>query len=499
MYHLFRFAALGVASIFLLSFLPFVRRGGDTDFWHFNRIVGFRIVLAGALGAVLFAGLALALAALDNLFGVTVIDKRYFELWILVVGLFVVPFTLAGIPANLSKLNEVTEYPRVIKVLGQYLLTPLVVVYFVILYAYIAKIAFAWSWPQGWVGRLILGFSATGILAHFLLDPLREKREILWIQKAARWYYLILLPLVVILFLALWRRISEYGLTEDRYLGLALGVWLAFMALYFLSSRSKSIKMIPASLFVFALLSSVGPWGMFSVAEQSQVRRLRGMLEADSILVNAAIQKAPAAVSTDHSVEISAILSYLHEVHGYGAIEPWFAESLRTDDAGAGHELKSPEYVAGLMGVEFLHYRTTGREKYFSVSVDLETAISTSGYDRLLRVELEPAEVEAYSADSLSKREIWATADTIRLSATGDSAVVHSLAIPLRPLFEQLATAHARGRQMPIPTEVAEYYYETNDFRVKIVMLRAHLGRQADSLWATYYDALLLYSRKRSE
>ncbi|MDD3732822.1 MAG: DUF4153 domain-containing protein, partial [candidate division Zixibacteria bacterium] len=361
---------------------------------------------------------------------------------------------------------------------------------------YIAKIIVTWSWPQGWVGRLILGFSATGILALFVLDPIREKIETLWIKRASRWYYLILLPLIVVLFLALWRRISEYGLTEDRYLGLAIGVWLAFIAGYFLFSRSKSIKMIPASLCAVAFLISVGPWGMFSVSEQSQISRLEKMLVADSILVNGAVQKATSPVSEDHAVQISSILSYLHQVHGFSQIEPWFAESLRLDTAGAGSRFKEPAYVAGLLGVEFNLYEASGRDKYFSVFIDPRTPISISGYEHMVRAGYGGRTADVNPAKELVTSEIETTADSVVVKFVTDSIPIGSIVIPLRPLIDRVVSAHAEARGSQIPGETAMYEYETIEFKTKVVMLQAHLQRQDSAIIANSYDALIFYSRK---
>jgi len=495
LFHLFRFFAFGIGCCLLLSFLPFRHKGQGNGFWQFNRIMVFRIVLAGAFAMVLFSGLGLALAALDNLFGMEIPDQRYFELWILILGLFVVPFILSGVPENLSQLEEVADYPRPLRVLGQYVLSPLVLIYFVILYAYIAKIIITWSWPQGWVGRLILGFSATGILALFVLDPIREKTETLWVKRASRWYCVILLPLIVVLFLALWRRISEYGLTEGRYLGLALGVWLAFTAGYFLLSRSKSIKMIPASLCAFTFLISIGPWGMFSVSEHSQIQRLKEMLAADSILVNGMVQKAPMPVSGDHEVQISAILSYLHEVHGFSKIELWFAESLRLDTAGAESRFKDAPHVAGLLGVEFNPY---GRleQKYFSVFIDAQTPVSISGYDHMVRAGYGRLAVNVKAAKQPITSEIETAADSVVVKFVADGTPSDSVAIPLRPLIDRLVSAHADARGLAIPAEKAMYEYETAAFTTKVVMFQVRLQRQDSTVVATSYDALILYSRK---
>lgn len=498
--YMFRFFAFAVAACFLLSFLPFIRKGQGNGFWQFNKTIVFRSMLAGAFAVVLFSGLGLALAALDNLFGINIPPKRYFELWIMILWLFAIPFILSGIPGRLRELDEVTEYPRLLRVFGQYVLSPLVLVYFVILYAYIGKIIITWSWPQGWVGRLILGFSATGILALFILNPIREKLETLWIKRASRWYYLILLPLVVVLFLALWRRISEYGLTEDRYLGLAIGVWLAFTAFYFLFSRSKSIKMIPGSLCVLTFVISVGPWSMFAVSERSQIGRLQEMLEADSILMNGVVQEAPSPVSNEHQVEISAILSYLHQVHGYSAIQPWFAEPLRADTAGAYSWFKDPSDVAELMGIRYNPYRAMGRETYFTVFIDPQTSISLEGYDQMVQAQY------GYLANSKPGNQpmtngVKVVADSLSviLQLAGDSTAYDSLLLPLHRLFHQVTLAHDSAIGKQIPPDDATYDYETADFKTRTILLEAHFEREDSTVVVNAYQALILYSRQSED
>ncbi|MEW5922836.1 MAG: DUF4153 domain-containing protein [Candidatus Zixiibacteriota bacterium] len=496
-FYIFRFFAFAIGCCLLFSFLPFLNKGQSNGFWQFNRVIVFRSILAGAFAVVLFAGLGLALAALENLFGMNIPSKRYFELWIMIMGLFVVPFILSGIPENLKELEEVTDYPRSLKVFGQYVLPPLVLVYSVILYAYIAKIIITWNWPQGWVGRLILGFSATGILALFVLDPIREKMENFWIKRASRWYYMILFPLIFVLFLALWRRISEYGLTEDRYMGLAIGVWLAIIAGYFLLSRSRSIKMIPVSLCVLTFLISVGPWGMFSVSEQSQIHRLKEMLIADSILVNGMVQKAPSPVSDDHEIQISSILYYMHEVHGFSKIEPWFAETLRLDSASAGSWFKDASYVAGLMGVEFNLYKIEGLDKYFSVAIDPRSTISVSGYEYMAQAKY--GRIAAANIDTIKQptiTEVRADEDSVVLRFVRDSVFVDSAVISIRPLIDRIALAYDHADDMQISGDTAILEYETADFKAKVVMLRAHFERQDSNIVANSYEALVLYSRK---
>ena len=296
--------------------------------------------------------------------------------------------------------------------------------------------------------------------------------------------------------MALWRRISEYGLTEDRYIGLAVGVWLAVIAGYFLFSRAKSIKMIPASLCAFTFLISIGPWGMFSISEQSQIGRLKKMLIADSILVNGKVQKAPSPVSGDHEVEISAILSYLNEVHGFSEIEPWFAETLRLDTAGASSRFKSSAYVAELMGVEFNLAGAPGRDKYFSVFVDSQTPISISGYDHMVRARYGEPMVKGNPAKEANSGEIETGADSVVVKFVNGSAAFDSVVIPIRPLIDRVVSAHADAHGQQIPGEKAMLEYETAGFKAKVLMLEAHFQRQDSAIVANSYDALIFYSRE---
>jgi len=67
-----------------------------------------------------------------------------------------------GDPEDLQSLDTSTVYPKSLKLFSQYILFPLVLVYFVILYAYLAKILFAWDWPQGLGQQTDTRFHRTG-------------------------------------------------------------------------------------------------------------------------------------------------------------------------------------------------------------------------------------------------------------------------------------------------------------------------------------------------
>jgi hypothetical protein len=138
--HIIRFWILMIGAYLFAAVVPFVGAGEENGFWQYNKTVCFRLLTSALYSVILYIGLAVALGALDNLFGVDVPPKRYFELLVLIGGVFNTWFFLAGVPRDLGSLEASSEYPKSVKVFAQYILMPIVCLYLIILYAYIGKI-----------------------------------------------------------------------------------------------------------------------------------------------------------------------------------------------------------------------------------------------------------------------------------------------------------------------------------------------------------------------
>lgn len=353
--HIIRLALFFVEAHLLVAVAPFISKGSINGFWQYNKSLFLRFLTAVLYANVLFAGLAVALLSIDALLGIEIEGVRYAQLWVLIVIIFNTWFFLAGVPENINTLDHTTDYPGGLKLFTQYILLPLVSVYVVILYLYAGKIMIAWSWPEGWVANLILSFSVLGIFSLLLLHPIRDRAGSVWVKRFSKGYYLVLLPLVLLLLLAIWRRISEYGFTENRYFVLLAGVWLGGIALYFLFSGKKNIKIIPVSLAAIVLLISFGPWGAISVSESSQIQRLRSTLIDHNILSDGKISAARESVPREDVKEISAGVRYLANVHGLHEIQPWFGQNFDhiADTSASANQLARS--VVELMGLEYVH------------------------------------------------------------------------------------------------------------------------------------------------
>jgi len=321
------------AGFFLLvTFAPFftVRNEGAIGaFWQYNKSLFFTFLLTYIWAAAMQAGLSIALMSVDFLFDISIDAKRYMELWCVIFGIFSTTFFLSRIPRRIQDLFERKDYPKELRLFSQYVLIPLVAIYFFILYAYVFQIIRTLLWPKGVLAYMILGFSLLGVFTYACTYPLRETTA--WIKKSGNIFFVVLIPQVGMLFWALYFRLSQYGFTENRYFVFVFGWWLLVMALYLLISKRKDIRFIPITIFIIALLSSFGPWGAFAVSEKSQINRLEKFLVKNNLLVEGKIKKLEnQEVLFEDRKEISAIIQYLYRTHTLSGIQVWFSEDLST-------------------------------------------------------------------------------------------------------------------------------------------------------------------------
>lgn len=379
-----RFAVLAIALHLLVAFAPFALAEEMNGLWQYNKSLFIGILTSGIYSAVLFGGLALALLAIQNLFDVKVKDEFYFDLWLIIAGVFNTWFFLSGVPKDILGLERTTDYPKGLKVFTIYVLIPLITVYLVILYAYVGKILITSNWPVGWVAYLVLAFSIFGILSFLLVYPLRNDNDNPWVKFYSRLFYFLLVPLIIMLYISIFKRVDEYGITVARYYVMLLAVWLTFIAAYNIFTGGKRIRVIPLSLCLIGLFSTFGSWGAFAVAHNSQINELTALLESNHVLVNGIVD-----ASSTHDVKpedydrIESIVGYIEEFHGHKELQSFFVQDIDSVNA-----LRAPEggfdHSANLAIVEMLQIQRAESEvgiSYMSYLVKEKVMLNAAGYD----------------------------------------------------------------------------------------------------------------------
>ena len=144
----FRWIFLLAALHLFAALAPYTSRNEGSGFWQYNRRVFLRFCLATLYTVVLVGGLELALLSADKLFELN-LDRTYGDLFLLTVGCFHPTFFLAGVPRDFAALETEGHHPRGLKAFTPFALSPLVLVYGAILYAYALKILFQRDWPHG--------------------------------------------------------------------------------------------------------------------------------------------------------------------------------------------------------------------------------------------------------------------------------------------------------------------------------------------------------------
>ena len=279
-----------ILSHLLVSFLPFVGKNLEVNFWQYNKNLFINIFLTAVFTGVLTGGIMLAITAVDNLFDFN-FNSQYYSNTFSFLSIFGSCFIfLLFNEKGLPYLEKKADYPVILKFFTQYILVPLLLIYAVILYFYSAKILINWELPRGWVSYLILAYSVVGILAILLVHPLKQDSTKSWVKMFSKIFYYTLVPLIILLFVAIFTRILEYGYTEPRYFVLIISIWLTTVVFYFIFIPKQTIKFIPVSLFAFGVFSLTFPYlNTFMIAKRSQKNELMRTLSQKNILENGKI------------------------------------------------------------------------------------------------------------------------------------------------------------------------------------------------------------------
>ena len=211
-----------ILSHLLVSFIAFLGVKREMYFWQFNKNLFINIFLTAIFTGVLVGGVELAILAIDQLFDFN-FDGEYYRKTFILLAIFGSCFIfLLFNEKGLQDLEKDGSYPLILKFFTQYILIPLLFIYVVILYFYGGKILINWELPRGWVSYLVLAYSVVGILGLLLVHPLKDASTKSWVHMFSKIFYYTLIPLIALLFTAIFTRILAYGYTEPRYFVLLL-------------------------------------------------------------------------------------------------------------------------------------------------------------------------------------------------------------------------------------------------------------------------------------
>jgi hypothetical protein len=153
---------------------------------------------------------------------------------------------------------------------------------------------------------------------------------------------------VVLLFIAVSRRIADYGLTEERYVMVLVGVWALILAgIRIVRGGDFDLRLVPGVLALLLVAASFGPGGAIGFSVMSQKSELASILTKKGMLVDGKIVKQPEASGSEsplgsEAARVRGIEWYLNTHHSLGLLAAWFEGSPGDPFAPA----KKPEETA---------------------------------------------------------------------------------------------------------------------------------------------------------
>ncbi len=457
----------GGAAFLSLLFVSFLKKNKEHAFWNFATNTLFQLIIAYLFGGILFGGLSLAILAINTLFGVLFLDEIYFNLLVVCFQLFSPLYFLANIPSKTEKeINEV-GYSTSQKILSLYILTPILVVYTLILYAYLFKIIFIWELPNGWVSWLVTALAFGGLLVISLFFPIREYENNKVINFITHWIGILILPLLVLMSIGIFRRIGDYGITINRMYVLLLNIWLYGIYLYLFITKSRKIKWILISIVLLAVGTSISSFGTASFTKKWMSKRINLVLQQPLPLEEA--QEVFSQLSQKEKEQIKSTLEYLHKNFGRESVQVFFTDSISNNYWSFLSESGLSEVL---------------KEKYESISYysDPKKIWKVETYSNFTRIDYYP-----YHTSNKSKVDRLSTGEQVLIDVVVDSK---TFSIPVDEFVSKYLDTEVKLRSEK------DWIIRGEDFTLLLKGFQGDYYPEKDSIYVRNLEGYLFYEKK---
>lgn len=369
--------------------------------WFFNLRFGLAALLAFLAGLAFALGLLAITSSLKFLFGLHPFPNVEEHIIATACALVAPLYGLSLMPRDLDTALDVADHrgsplERGVSVLVNYILVPVVVVYALILHAYAVKIALTGELPKGQIGTMVAIYAVGGTGVWLIAWPWRETGSKLLRLFMKGWFWLTIIP-SLLLVIAIWRRVADYGVTPDRY-GIALiALWAVLVTLYLaLRRRAADMRFIIGAMAALLLIASFGPQGAYGTTITSQMSRLVALLTRNDALKDGQIVSPTPKLSTEDQSRGYSIITVLREANGLNSVLFLFPETTRpvaTDSWSLHSDIKNKlgfnpyagpgEFLSFNISRPFDHSIAAAAVLYGPLSVSGTETLSTQPPDRM--------------------------------------------------------------------------------------------------------------------
>ena len=257
-----------IALLVLLGF-PFEKNNQGFTYRNFTNL--FHLGLATAVWLLVFGLVAAILFTIKTLFNVEFSDSFYEHIYTS-LGIFTLPLFFLVFQQRQAK-SEMT-LNRIFEILVNFVLAPALMIFTVLLYAYVVQIIFEGVLPKGMLANITLPYLLGGLGVYALRSICAKAR---W-ETFFKFYPYLAIVSIVLLWLAIDRRISAYAWTEQRIYLVALATAITIAYAILIVPKARQYRLISGVVMVaiFAMTWVVKPQ---EIAYQSQTARFEQLLK----------------------------------------------------------------------------------------------------------------------------------------------------------------------------------------------------------------------------
>lgn len=373
-------------------------------------------IISNIYSFIVFVGISGIIFALNSLFKFNFGSSVYLRVAIFSFILFNVVTFFSDFPKVRDSFTDY-KYPKAFRILLVYIITPIVIIYTAILLAYFVKILVLWQIPNNLIVNLVIWFASFSIVYLFFLSRVET---ITFINKFKIVFPFTLFPLLGMMFFAIYMRIKEYGMTENRYIVIAVGLWIFLSLIYYIFYRENSNISIPIFLSVIILITGIGPASATSLSIRSQNARFEKLLRENKMIAGEEI-KPNINIESDAKSQIVDIVSYMVRTNRVDKLSYMPKDFKLSEDSftklfGFSNIIESKNYL----GYSYTDNLPTDSELGFDIDIEgykhliyvysLDDVVSSGNY----KFEKDKKEIKIYKK-SKSDYKIILTIDMAKL------------------------------------------------------------------------------------
>lgn len=441
--------------------------------------------------SILFGGISLIIAAIDNLL-FPISEKAYMHSASIIYSLFAPLYFLSLIPLypgawgekeENEEMEKLIACPKLLERLISYIIVPLTAVFTLILLIYIIINIGNEFWTNSLLEPMLVSYSVAVILVYILTGTLQNKPARLFKKIFPK----VLIPIVLLQTIASIIKVGNLGLPHTRYYVILFGVFAIAAGVIFSIVSEKKNGFVIMILIVLSLISIIPPVDAFTVGRVYQTNLLKNILQRNSMLSNGKILQNPAVPDND-KILITLISDYIFRFD--------YAEDIKWVDEG------SINY--------FDFYKTYGFEpkysseepgggEYYGIKLMLssDSVIDVSEYEKAIPFRLEVHEnsernysiAEIEKNGLLYKMDIKTEDENIYLNLT-DQEKKKLISFDLTKIIEVLKAEGERNSELTL--EKATFTESSQQVDIGLVVRSCTLEGSSGQIFYLDMEALIL-------